>query len=720
MDTGMDRKAATDAAAGMPSPTPTGKQAADQPAPSPAPAQPQPPPRRRRKWPYVLGALVLAVGLAIALFDWNWFKPLVEARASAALGRKVTIGNLHVALGWTPRITADGVHIANPADWPGGGDFATIDRLDVDVDARAYLHGRQIVIPAIALQHPVVEAAQLPDGSKANWEFDFGSPQGEGAQPASQSSGPKIGALRIADGKAHVVAPKLAADFAADVATREEPGKDPEILVDAKGTYARQPITGRFIGGALLSLRDETKPYPVNLQAANGPTRISLVGTLQDPFELAGANLKLELSGPDMRLLLPLTGIPIPQTPPYKIAGNLAYAERKIRFTDFTGQVGSSDLGGSIAVDPTGARPVVEANLHSRLVDLDDLAGFIGSTPGRTTTPGQSPEQRREVARAEASSRLLPDAPINLPKLNAADVHLAYKGDKLRGGRSQPLDNIEARMDIVDGKVELHPLAFGIGRGQIRSNIALSPVSGEAVHARADIEFRNVDVARLLQASGVAQGAGVIGGRAAIDGQGRSLAQILGTGNGEVKLFMRAGGNVSALLVDLAGLQFGNAVLSALGVPTRAQIQCLISDSVLQRGQLSARTFILDTSESRVTMAGQVNLANEAMDLRLRSEAKHFTVGSLNTPINVGGSLKNPSIRPDLTEAGLRAGAAVGLGIVATPLAALLPTIEFGTGEDNACGRMLGQIQAPPRVPAARTPTAPARGRATAPRRARR
>lgn len=698
----MDRMAVTDAAKAAPD-QPSGAEAS---APKPA-AQ-----KRRRKWPYVLGGFVLLIGLAVALFDWNWFKPLVEARASAALGRKVTMERFHVTLGWTPRVTAEGVRIANPADWPGGGDFATIDRLDVDVDARAYLHGRNIVIPTIALQHPMVEAAQLPDGSRANWEFDFGAPQGEGAPAPDQSAGPKLGALRITDGKAHVVVPKLAADFRGDVATREEPGKDPEVVVGANGTYAKQPITGQFVGGALLNLRDASKPYPVNLQAANGPTRISLVGTIQNPLELAGADLKLELSGPDMRLLMPLTGIPIPQTPPYKVRGNLEYAQKKVRFRDFAGQVGSSDLEGTIAVDPTGAKPVVEANLRSRLVDLDDLAGFIGGTPGRTSTPGQTTAQRREVARAEASSRLLPDAPVDLPKLNAADVHLTYKGEKLRGGRAQPLDNIEAKLDIVDGKVNLHPLAFGIGRGQISSNIALAPAANDAVGARADITFRSVDVSKLLNASGVAQGAGSISGRAAIEGTGKSLAGILGTGNGEVKLYMRGGGNVSALLLNIAGLQLGNAVLSALGIPTRAQIQCLISDSVLQRGVLSARTFLLDTSESRVTMGGQVNLANEAIGLRLRSEAKHFTVGSLNTPINVGGTLKSPNIAPDLGEAGLRAGAAVGLGIVATPLAALLPTIEFGTGEDGACSSLMRQVQTPPRIPTRRAAPARRRGQA--------
>jgi hypothetical protein len=54
-----------------------------------------------------------------------------------------------------------------------------------------------------------------------------------------------------------VVIPTLKADFALRVATREAPAMaagpappDSQIVVDAKGTYAGQPITGRLVGGA--------------------------------------------------------------------------------------------------------------------------------------------------------------------------------------------------------------------------------------------------------------------------------------------------------------------------------------------------------------------------------------------------------------------------------------------------------------------------------------
>ena len=181
------------------------------------------------------------------------------------------------------------------------------------------------------------------------------------------------------------------------------------------------------------------------------------------------------------------------------------------------------------------------------------------------------------------------------------------------------------------------------------------------------------------------------------------MADILGHGNGELKLYMGSGGNVSALLVDLSGLEFGNALLSALGVPNRATIQCLITDFVLQQGVVDARTFVIDTSEARIGGKGDINLRDETLKLVLETDSKHFSVGSLHAPVDISGTLGKPSVLPDLAVVGARAGAAVGLGILLTPLGALLPTIQLGTGEDNACAGLLSSAKTPPTVPAAKT-----------------
>ena len=641
----------------------------------------------RRRWPFFAIGFVLLVGAAIALFQWDWLLPLAQSRVSAALGRPVTIKHLHVRLGRVPHIEAEGITIANPEGWPDdpkspiGNSFATIDKLAVDVDAMAYIRSRDIVIPQIDVTHPQAEVHQLADGKN---NYTFGTPADPNAPPAPASAGPKLGQLNIENGHAHVALAKLGADFGIDLATKSD-----KLVAAAKGTYAKQPITAEATGGALLSLRDNTHPYPMDAKLANGPTRLALDGTVENPLNFAGAKLKLELAGPDMALLLPLTGVAIPKTPPYRIAGQLDYQQGVVKFTNAQGRVGSSDLEGDFEVDTKPqTRPVLAANLQSKLVDLKDLGGFIGAEPGDA--------DKGTKRAAPQNGRVLPNDPISLPRLNAADVHLKYRAARIQG-RAQPLDNMRADLDIVNGAVAVHPLAFGIGGGTISANIDLSEAKNE-VHAKAAIDFQRVSVDKLLAATGAARGAGAIGGRAVIDGTGRSLAEILGRGNGELKLYMGSGGNVSALLVDLSGLQFGNALLSALGIPNRAKIQCLITDFVLQQGVASARTVVLDTDENRVGVTGDINLRAESLNLRLRTDSKHFSMGSLPAPVDVSGTFATPGVRPDIAELGVRAGAAVGLGILLTPLGALLPTIQLGTGEDGACAGLLQQVKTPPRV----------------------
>lgn len=645
-------------------------------------------PMPRRRWPLVIGVLAVALVVLVVAFRWDWLIPVIEPRVSAALGRPVRIGHLHVSLGKTTRIVADDVSIGNPTDWHESGPFATADHLTANINAVALIKERAIDLPLIQLDHPVVDAQQVA-GGKANWTF------GGNSNGSSSSSGPTIGKLVINEGSVHVRSAPLNADFQVEVHTKsgDDANKD-QIIAAAKGTYAKQPITASFAGGALLSLRATGDPYPINLKVQNGPTTATAEGTIENPLAFQGARVRLTFAGPNMALLLPLTGIAIPETPAYRVSGALNYTAGPVKFDDLVGKVGSSDVAGSLSVDTRPSRPVLNADLQSKLVDLKDLSGFIGGDPGEGSKGPKKP--------ARADGKILPDEPISLPKLNVADVHLKYVAHRIEGNR-QPLDNMMVSMDIVNGDVSLHPLSFGVGKGAISSQIQLSE-RDKALAMKADVDFRNVDVSKLLNATGVAQGAGFIGGRAVIEGTGGSLGAILGDSNGEIKLYMGSGGNLSALLVDLSGLQFGNALLSTLGIPNRERVECLITDVSLQKGIAESRLTMLDTNDSRVGITGSVNLKTERMGLVLRTQSKHFSIGSLPTPIGIDGTLGAPSIQPNLKEAGARAVAAVGLGVLLTPIAGLLPTIQFGTGDDHACTGLLREIKTPPRASGRVTP----------------
>lgn len=629
---------------------------------------------RRRRWPFVLGGVVAAAALLVAVWDWNWFRPLVERQASAALGRTVTLEHFHLLPGWKTVAIADGVRMVNPEGFAPDPPLATVGRLSATIDMMELLRHRAVVIPDILIEQLQIAANQAEDG-RANYLFPGLSAGGDGP-------GARLGNLRIVGGQAKVVMAPLRADFNVAVETRDtEHG--PRVVAKAQGTYAGQPIGADFVGGGLLSLRDTANPYLVDLKLQNGPTRATLIGTVRNPLNLAGAALKLELAGTNMELLLPLIGIAFPKTPSYRIKGDLDYADGKIRFHDFTGQLGSSDVQGNIEVEPGQKRPLVTAEITSRQLDLADLGGFIGSEPGRMNTPNQTPAQRQAVARAEASPLLLPTTTISLPKLLAADVHLKYRGARIKG-RNMPFDSFAADMDIVDGRILLHPVSLGVGQGRIVGTVELAPMNSEQFRTKADIAVERVDLGRLLKATNLVGGSGVLGGRAVLETTGNSMATLLGNGNGSLQITMAGGGDLSALLVDLSGLQFGNALLSALGIPDRDKIECFVADFVLQRGVLQTRALLLDTTSDIITGTGTINLRTETLDYQIKTDAKHFTIGSLAAPIAITGSFKGPGAMPDIATLAVRGGAAAGLGVLFPP-AALLPTIQFGVGDDHRC-----------------------------------
>ncbi len=629
----------------------------------------------RHPWLIALGTLVLGVVVLVLLWDWNWFKGPIERRVSAQTGREFRIdGDLDVDLGSTSTITAGGLRLANAA-WAREPQMARVDRLRFDLRLWPLLRG-ELQIPRVALVRPVLHLQRNPKGLR-NW--DFGKPGG-GELPAFRN-------IHIAQGQFGFYDPARKTDIrlALDSQPRGKGNGEPPISVEGGGQWSGNTFTLSGTAESPLELRNARRPYRIDLRAAAGATRAHARGTLLDPLRLRDFDLELALRGKNLADLYPLIGVVTPDTPPFSLDGRLTRDITAGRTTwhydGFSGKVGDSDLRGDAAVTTGGPRPLLKADLQSRRLDLDDLAGFLGGAP--QANESTNPELAARAAEQAARARVLPDKPYELERLRAMDADVRLKAHRINAP-SLPLDDMEAHLLLDDGLLRLAPLNFGVAGGDIRATIRMD-ARRTPIHTRADASVRGLALAQLLPTPAAAQDAiGRIGGSLALTGNGNSVARMLASADGEVAIGMGSG-RISNLVMELAGLDVQEALKFLLTKDRRVPIRCAWGDFAVAGGMMTARSLAFDTTDTILVGEGRISLRDETLDLKLRPRPKDRSLFVFRAPLLVGGSFRDPSFRPDLARVGLRAALALALANIAPP-AALLATFEPGPGKDSDCG----------------------------------
>jgi len=128
-------------------------------------------------------------------------------------------------------------------------------------------------------------------------------------------------------------------------------------------------------------------------------------------------------------------------------------------------------------------------------------------------------------------------------------------------------------------------------------------------------------------------------------------------------------------------------------------LNCLASDFKVTKGVMNSRMFVMDTEDATLYVNGQINLAQEQLNLTLEPDSKGVRIISLRTPLYVTGTFKQPSVDVNKGVLALKAGSAVVLGVLAPAATALLPLVSLGPGEDSECAHLLAQVSKKPEAP---------------------
>jgi uncharacterized protein involved in outer membrane biogenesis len=627
-----------------------------------------------------IAAVVLALVLVAVFFDWNWLRGPISRYVSLKLERSFAIrGDLHVKLHNPIEIQANDVIVGN-ASWSADRTMAEARQVSIQVDARELL-SRRIAVPDLLLVQPRLLLERSPDG-KANWDF--------GAPPKTEGSAPTIESLRVEDGQLRYRDPIVDTDVSLALKSERSPAgeAEPSIRFTGKGELRKRPFTIQGLAMSPLLARKTSKPFRLQVEARAGDTGASFDGnfTLLGLSDIDG---QLTLEGADLSRLYPIIPIPLPWTPPYRLAGHLLRHNEQWSFNQFTGTVGNSDLAGNVSVKIIQPRPALTADLTSRRLNYKDLGGLVGLPPGENAQAQNSAEQKKEAAKRAASPKVLPDNPYHLERLHLVDADVRFRAQRFQES-NLPLDDLSTHLDLKAGQLKLQPLDFGVGGGHVAANLLLD-ARQSVIHTDADVTVRNVELKSVLPLLKPPNGsAGKITGRARLSSTGNSVAKMLASMNGEIAL-LSSGGQASTLTLVLTNLDLARAAQLLLRGDDNSPIRCVVADFAAKDGTLNAQTLVVDTADVNIIGEGNIDLRDEEYDLRLKAKAKRPSPLALRGPIVIRGTLKQPKVQPEIGPVAARLGSSIALGVLATPLAALLPLIEPGTGKDSACGELIAQ-----------------------------
>lgn len=628
-------------------------------------------------WTVLILAAVLTLFVAFGL---NALKGPITRAVDKATGRELTIGG-RLKVVWSavhPRFRAEKVSFTN-ADWANEDDLFRADAVEASVELLPLFAGR-VVVPDVHLVRPELNLEIDADGRK-NWILDK-----EGKKDGSRIF---IRALTLDRARLRYE------DAIRDISVDAQLSSDAQgIAAVATGTYRGVRASARGRGGPVLSLKDSGKPYPLNVIADVGSTTVKADGTITNIAQLSAVDLAVEASGKTLANLYDVIGIAFPETKAYTTRGRLVRDGNMLRYEKFTARVGASDLAGTLQFDTQREpRTFMHGEVISKTLDFADLGTLVGTREPR-------------------ESGVLPDMPFDSDRWDSIDADVRIKAGTIKRPEQLPIEALSTRIVMKDKVLTLDPLAFGIAGGTLDGTIRLDG-NKEPIRADAAMDVRHLKLGQLFPTIKQAQGSlGDINGLVELAGSGDSVAQMLGSANGKVGLYID-GGQVSRFLMELVAIDLWGIARTKLEGDQPIPIRCAIADFAVKSGVAQTNAFVFDTQVVNVGGSGTINLQNEQLDLKLQPEPKGRSLASLNSPLYLRGTFSQPKPGADVKRIAARGAGAVIMGIL-NPVLAILPLLNEGKGKDSNCSALIDEATSPARSAASgatakRPPSRPAR-----------
>ena len=385
----------------------------------------------RRLLMVVVALVVVAaigIGVFLARFDPNAYKPQIVAAVEKATGRRFAIaGPIRLALSLTPTISAAGVRLAGA---PGGPDLLDLAAVSARFSLPALLQGR-LQLDRLDLEAPRI-ALVIDQAGRGNWQFapapaagGAGTPATPGRPAGGQGLTLAIRSVRLHDARVSFADARSGRHVALAIASLALSAAGPAapLHLAARAVLQGLPLELAATTGSLGAIA-RARAWPVDATVKIAGASLRARGTLDRPLQFAGYRLAVSAAVPVLARLAPLLpGVALPPAEALAGAARIAGTGAGMpAVSDLVLTAGHTDLGaylpgfvldqGRIAASGPGAEVQI-ALAGSRNGASVTLAGTVGPLFG---LPKGKPAPVALILRA-GPARLSADGTVADPRV---------------------------------------------------------------------------------------------------------------------------------------------------------------------------------------------------------------------------------------------------------------------------------------------------------------
>jgi len=579
---------------------------------------------QRRRWIHWityagLGLAAVTIALAAAaylLLDRFNFGPLAASRASAALGRPVTVEALHITPGRWLEIELRGARVENI---PGGTRpaMAELPHLTAEVEALSLLHG-PANIRHLELDGLSVLLEHAADGMP-NWHRGTTPPKPDA--PEDRGWLPTLLNAHVRASEVIVRTPKgtgIRIGFQDAVLQADSP--DAPIKLTAKGAYRETPVSLEANLQSVTMLRDAAVPFGADLLFQSGDTTLRFQGTMTKPLDADGADGTLTLHAPTVATILAIAGIKADFKASLDLAGKLTRSDALWLLSGATGRLDDSVLSASTLRFVDGGRgrsDDVQLELAFDRLDLDPLleGGGSGKGGGTSLTVDRTPD------------------PLLAARVTA--LQLRYAGSEAT--------DVRVAATVVPGQIKIGELAGAAFGARLQASGLLEAMDrGGKLSAEASVSGVDLQQLRRELRAGSVPMQGRLNAQLAAESTGETLEAAVRSAHVSAVVGMTEGG-ISRDVIEKASTDIRRLFRAPKGM---TRVSCMLGIIDMRAGAGTVSPLRIRSAEGTIAGQGRFDLYRDRIDVTIGSQSATTSDFALDIPFRISGPIGNPDVRP--------------------------------------------------------------------------